>query len=158
MSKRSAREIALQVLFEVDLSGAEPGPALFRALLRNQEAEREAGLAKLGEGDTPFLRRLVDGVSAHRVALDEQIAALAHGWEVPRMPAVDRNLLRMAMFEIEHDGLSPALAINEAVELAKAYSTPDSSRFINGVLAGYLRRRGEQGGAEQAEQGAPDSV
>lgn len=153
MGKRSAREVALQVLFEVDLAGAEVGPALFRAFLRGQEKEVEEGVAgaKLSDVDKASAKRLAEGVVAHRADLDATIAALAKGWEVPRMPGVDRNLMRIAIYEIEHEQVPVGLAINEAVELAKTYSTPDSSRFVNGVLAGYLKRRSADGaGADGA--------
>ena len=86
-------------------------------------------------GPSPFAVELVEGVAAHRDDLDALIAARAQGWSLRRMPIVDRNLLRLAAYELLHrPDVPPAVAIDEAVELAKELSTDDSPRYINGVL------------------------
>ena len=83
---------------------------------------------------------LANGVKEHVRELDGYIAELAHGWPLDRQPAVDRNILRIAVFEIRFvDSVPPVVAVDEAVELAKKYSTAESGKFVNGVLAGYLR-------------------
>ncbi|MHB1842687.1 MAG: transcription antitermination factor NusB, partial [Sulfobacillus sp.] len=79
------------------------------------------------------------GVLGMQAQADQIIGQLAKDWSIERMPPIDRNILRLAIWEMV-SGLSPAVAINEAVELAKAYGAEDSPAFINGVLAGYLRR------------------
>lgn len=82
-----------------------------------------------------FARELVNGVIARQVEIDTRISALARGWSVDRQPAVDRNILRLAAFELLFlPTVPPAATINEAVELAKRYSTAESGRFVNGVL------------------------
>ncbi len=82
-----------------------------------------------------FASELVRGVTEHCDELDELISGHAKDWAIERMPVIDRNLLRMALFEMLHlDDVPAAVAINEAVELAKIYSTEDSSRFVNGLL------------------------
>lgn len=82
-----------------------------------------------------YAREIVDGVEDHRAQIDELIATYAQGWSIGRMPNVDRALLRIACWEILHnDEIPVAVAIDEAIELAKEYSTDDSARFINGVL------------------------
>lgn len=81
----------------------------------------------------------MDGVNANRDVLDDLISGHARDWKLDRMPVVDKNLLRIALFELKHLPDIPApVAINEAVELAKIYSTEDSSRFVNGLLAAVL--------------------
>ncbi|MGD9607594.1 MAG: transcription antitermination factor NusB [Leucobacter sp.] len=82
-----------------------------------------------------YAREIVDGVADHRDEIDELIAGYAQGWTLERMPNVDRALLRLTAWEILHNPEVPtAVAIDEAVELAKEYSTDDSARFVNGVL------------------------
>lgn len=123
-SRREARERALALLYEADVretSGAE--------VLANQPVEVES-----------YAASLVAGVSAERASIDEVLGAHARGWEVERMPVIDRTLLRMATFELRHHADVPTNAIiNEAVELAKQYSTDDSGRFVNGVLSAIAR-------------------
>jgi N utilization substance protein B len=85
-------------------------------------------------------RLLVDGTAAHRDELDAVIAAHAKGWTLARMPAIDLTVLRIAAFELFHRSDVPvAVVLNEAVELAKRFSTDDSGRFVNGVLAAVAR-------------------
>lgn len=129
MSARTkARKRALDMLFQSDVLAvglddvihAEAGRAL-------SEPERLASWV--------YAREIVDGVNDHRDEIDELIASYAQGWTIDRMPNVDRAILRLASWEILHNPDVPAaVAINEAVGLAKEYSTEDSSRFVNGVL------------------------
>ena len=86
-------------------------------------------------GLTARARRLADGAWGHRQELDAEIAAVATGWRVERMPAVDRAVLRLALYELRHTNTPVAVVISEAVELAKIYSTARSGAFVNGVLA-----------------------
>lgn len=115
---------------------------LFQADVRHEqissivasEAQRAAG-----EPDRAaswlYAREIVDGVTDHREEIDELIMSYAQGWTIERMPNVDRALLRVAAWEILfNDEVPAAVAIDQAVELAKDYSTDDSSRFVNGVL------------------------
>ena len=89
----------------------------------------------LGPEATPFTRELVDGVEHERPTLDELIGRYAENWELERMAVVDRNILRQAIFELRWaTGVPPKVAINEALEVAKKFSTQESSRFINGIL------------------------
>ena len=104
------------------------------AVIVASEAKRAAG-----EPDRAaswlYAREIVDGVSDHRDEIDELIVSYAQGWTIDRMPHVDRSLLRIASWEILwNDEVPAAVAIDECVELAKEYSTEDSSRFVNGVL------------------------
>ncbi|MCB1246981.1 MAG: transcription antitermination factor NusB [Acidimicrobiia bacterium] len=88
--------------------------------------------------------RLVDGVREHRVAIDEAIEAVAIDWRIERMPAVDRTVLRIAVYEILFTDTPPAVVINEAVEIAKTYSTERSGPFVNGVLDTVARNRADR--------------
>ncbi|CAG7595289.1 transcription antitermination factor NusB [Leucobacter soli] len=129
MSARTkARKRALDMLFQADVRG-ERLEAIVEA-----EAKRAAG-----EPDRMaswlYAREIVDGVADHRDEIDELIASYAQGWTLDRMPNVDRALLRLSAWEVLHNPEVPtAVAIDEAVELAKEYSTDDSARFVNGVL------------------------
>lgn len=130
MSARTkARKRALDMLFQADVLeisvddvvGSEAGRAA-------NEPDRVASWI--------YAREIVDGVVDHRDEIDELISSYAQGWTIERMPNVDRAILRIASWEILHNPEVPsAVAINEAVVLAKEYSTEDSSRFVNGVLA-----------------------
>lgn len=121
VSRREARKQALDLLYEADLKG-RPLPQVLAA--------------RLAAGDLPeFTLELVRGVHRHRADLDRLIEANSRGWSLERMPIIDRNLLRLGLFELLHSDVPTAVAIDEAVELAKTLSTDDSGRFVNGLLA-----------------------
>ncbi|MEX2618621.1 MAG: transcription antitermination factor NusB [Egibacteraceae bacterium] len=122
-SRHVARKQALDVLYEADLKD-RPLPTVLAEHLRAEEPPADFAVA------------LVRGVHRHGDTIDALITEHAHGWTLSRMPVVDRNLLRIGLYEILHDVDVPtAVAINEAVELAKELSTDDSGRFVNGLLA-----------------------
>lgn len=132
-ARRQARILALQTLFEVD-SAHHP---VERVLAQRLE---EKPLTEEGEA---FLRLLVQGVLDHCRRLDSVIQELATDWPLEQMATVDRNVLRIAVYEILVDRQTPVkVAINEAVELAKMFGSDSSRRFVNGVL-GALVSRGE---------------
>ncbi|ANZ42193.1 transcription antitermination factor NusB [Lentzea guizhouensis] len=123
-ARSKARKRAVDFLYEADLLGTDPVTLL---------AER------VGSPDIPpvndYTVTLVEGVTAHRVRIDDLISEHAEGWTLQRMPAVDRAVLRIGLFELLWAADVPdAVAIDEAVELAKGLSTDDSPRFVNGVL------------------------
>ena len=134
MRKRTqARELALQLLYQVDL--------LKDALKRDEE---DRFLTEYAEGAEvrEYARQLVDGVRAHAAEIDRVIDDVAKNWEIGRMAVIDRNVLRMGIYEILHREDIPAkVAINEAVDLAKKYSTKNSSGFVNGILDKVRERR-----------------
>jgi N utilization substance protein B len=138
VSRRQARELALQVLFHVDIGRAEPETALFEAFARARDGELEN--EPLTERDRAYARELVLGTWEHRDALDQIIAGYARDWKVDRMAGVDRNILRMAIYEIRHrDEVPDSVVAAEAVELAKRYSTDEAAKFINGILGSVIR-------------------
>jgi transcription antitermination protein NusB len=126
-ARRKSRRRALDVLYQADLRRLPPGQVLDEMLARM--GDRVA--AHMG-----YARELVTGVVAQADRIDELIASYAEGWTLDRMPAVDRNLCRIAVYELLYVGdVDDAVAISEAVELANELSTQDSPRFVNGVLA-----------------------
>ena len=99
-------------------------------------------LEELLAGARPFTRELAEAVQAHRPELDEAIARHARGWELERIAPLERNLMRVALYEIEHSEDVPVeVAIDEAVEIAKAYCGADAPGFVNGVLGAVARER-----------------
>ncbi len=125
-SRRRSRIVAFQVLYEADQSGRDP-----RRIL-----DRQIDESRLSTEAAQFARALVEGVEAHREQLDERIAAQAPAFPLSSMAPTDRNVLRLALFEICFDNRPAPLpvVINEAVELAKGYGSESSGRFIHGVL------------------------
>jgi len=134
MSARTkARKRALDILFQADVRGDEP------AAILAAEAKRAASEPSR-EASWLYAREIVDGVIDNREAIDEQITTFAKDWSLARMPAVDRALLRIAVWEVLYnDEVPTAVAIDEAVELAKEFSTDDSGSFVHGVLARVVR-------------------
>lgn len=134
MSARTkARKRALDILFSADLRGDDLAVALA------SEAKRAAS-EPARQASWLYAREIVDGVIDHAEEIDEQIATHSRDWKIDRMPTVDRALLRMATWEILHNDQVPtAVAIDEAVELAKEFSTDDSGAFVHGVLARIAR-------------------
>ena len=126
-ARRKARKRALDVLYEADLRGEDIQGVLASVLGRIEPPP---------PGHLPYAVSLVEGVAAHQERIDELIASYAEGWTLERMPVVDRNLARVAVYELLYvDDIDDAVAISEAVELARQLSTDDSPRFLNGLLA-----------------------
>ncbi|MDP2950258.1 MAG: transcription antitermination factor NusB [Chloroflexota bacterium] len=124
--RRKARIVALKALYESDTTGHEPQGTLSRLL--EEESPAPADVAA-------FARELVAGVLAHRQEIDEVIQQKAPAWPLEQVAVVDRNILRLAIYEILIDNRVPVrAAINEAVELAKAFGGESSAKFVNGVL------------------------
>ncbi|MDD4873811.1 MAG: transcription antitermination factor NusB [Dehalococcoidales bacterium] len=126
-ARRKARSIALQVLYEVDLVGHNIGDVTERSLIFDES---------LSEENNVFVRELVEGVQKNRRQIDEKIKQFAPTWPIAQISVLDRNILRLAIFELLFDNKTPIkVAINEAVELAKSFGSDNSARFINGVLS-----------------------
>jgi N utilization substance protein B len=126
-ARSKARKRALDVLYESELRGLPLGATLAE--------RRRAGDPPLN----PHAVRLVEGVAAHQARIDALLERYSQGWPLDRMPAVDRNVLRIGAFELLWcDDVPAAVAISEAVNLARALSTDDSPAFVNGLLARLL--------------------
>ncbi|NUT35017.1 MAG: transcription antitermination factor NusB [Hamadaea sp.] len=125
-ARRKARKRALDVLYEADLRDRNIAKTLSEYVERMEFPRPE---------HLPYAVTLVEGVSEHLDRIDELIASYAEGWTIDRMPVVDRNLARIAVYELLYvDDVDDPVAITEAVELAKELSTDDSPRFLNGIL------------------------
>jgi len=133
--RRLVRSLALQVLYEVDCVGHRPEAVIARYLEEHQQ---------LSETSIAFLRQLVLGALAYAEQLDELIADKAPEWPVDQLAIVDRNILRLALWEFAVSGETPVkVAINEAVEVAKMYGSDSTPRFVNGVLGSLADHENE---------------
>jgi len=141
--RRQARVLTLQTLYEVDVANHAPGKVLQRHI-------QDGALPGTVEN---FASYLVSGVMANKVQLDELIRHYAPEWPLDQMAAIDRNILRIAIFEFMLDGGTPVkVAINEAVELAKLFGSDSSPRFVNGVLGTLAASRGGSGARRRKNQ------
>lgn len=131
--RRLARQLALQVLYEIDLVGHPIGEAL---------AQRFADTEPLPRVEA-YARRLVIGITRCRDVLDQYIQSHAPEWPLEQVAIIDRNLLRMALYEFTLGKVPVKVAINEAVELAKRYGSDSAPRFVNGVLGALVPRQTE---------------
>ena len=149
--RREARERAIQFLFQCDLNAPDQ---LDEALNQFWDSQRRSALAQASDGKSTwgeqvelpppttdeaalrlFADPLIKGTLEHRAEADAVIVKHAKNWDISRMAAVDRNILRLAIFEMLHrDDIPPVVSINEAVDIAKRFSTDDSGKFVNGIL------------------------
>lgn len=131
-ARTKARKRALDVLFGAEMRGENPAEAL------------DAAIADGDSPNNPYTATLVRGVSDHLAQIDEILTTRAEGWTLDRMPAVDRNVLRLGVYEILWaEDVDDAVAISEALSLVGDLSTDDSPGFVNGVLAAVVRNRPE---------------
>ena len=132
--RRQARQVALQALYEYDTAQHD----VISTVLRHTENRR------LAQSVTDYANELTQGVLAHLAELDTAIADTAHDRPLSQMARIDKNILRLAIYEILYNNAVPAkAAINEAVELAKTFGSDTSSRFVNGVLGAIISRSHE---------------
>jgi N utilization substance protein B len=130
-ARRKARELALQMLFQHDMSGNKPDMIIstFEELQKSKPNTRE------------FATKIFHGTVDNLEKIDEMITAQADNWRLSRMAVVDRNIIRMCVYEFLHENDTPKLVIiDEGIEIAKKYGTQKSSQFINGILDGILKR------------------
>jgi transcription antitermination protein NusB len=126
MKRRKARELALQTLFQMDLSEANASDALKHVL---EEAE---------EKEDSFLESIVTNYVNHKEVIDQKLSSNIESWTIDRLGNVDRNILRIALVELEYlEDVPKSVTINEAIEIAKIYGDDDSSKFINAVLSKF---------------------
>ena len=133
MSRRLARQVAFQTLFQIDLASSDVDTAL----------EQRLADIELDEENREYVERMVRGVIEQQRAIDNQIAAVSKGWHVHRLGFVDRSILRLAIYEIVFvDEVPVRVAVNEAVELAKEFGDEESPKFVNGLLGTVVRDGG----------------
>lgn len=139
MARHHARELALRVLFEHDVAKV-PFPSVLERTLQ--------GVSSV---DGEYARTLVEGTVSHQGEFDQWIEAASRDWRVGRMPPIDRNILRMACYEMAHQANVPlSVVIDEAVELAQDYSTDDAKRFVNGVLGTIAQKVRPEGDRDRS--------
>ena len=136
-SRRKARECALQMLFAADFAEAVPEEVLKTYWV-------ELGDSDVEETAREFATRLAAGTLARLETLDERIRSRAEHWRIPRMAIVDRNILRLAVYEFLYEPTPRTVAINEALEIARRFSTYEATQFINGILDAIKRDLDEQ--------------
>lgn len=134
--RRRARELALQLLYQYELTGASP-----EAMQAGFEEWRNST-----DVVRAFADALLRGTLDRLADIDAELSQQTTHWRLERLAAVDRNILRLAMFELLFEPETPhAVVIDEAIEIAKRYGAKDSGRFVNGVLDGFIKRRAEAG-------------
>src|SRR5436305_5872962 len=148
--RRTAREMAVQMLYQSDLGGS-PLPHIFNTFDLAEYLAREAAAAEKHGDDGKerqrveeafeYAQELVRGTIDNQPRIDDLIRSQADNWRLERMPAVDRNILRLAVYEMLHERETPKLVVlDEAIELAKKFGSEQSGRFVNGRLDGLLKQ------------------
>jgi N utilization substance protein B len=141
-SRRKARSLALQALYEIDLAG-HAGEKVSESVLDG---------AGLSEENEDFVKELVTGVTSNREQLDGYIKRFAPAWPFAQLPVIDRNILRLSIYELLYLKNTPIkVSINEAVELAKSFGSDSSPKFINGVLSSVYSSISQEGDALPGE-------
>ncbi|WP_018703167.1 MULTISPECIES: transcription antitermination factor NusB [Sporomusaceae] len=134
MSRRLARELAMQALYQLDFQTELEPLAALEAAAFELEVTPDA---------VDYAKRLVEGICAHSEQIDQHLSSTSSQWKLERMAAVDRNISRIAVYELlfGEEEMTPGIVINEAVEIAKKYGDKDSARFINGVLGSLAKTK-----------------
>ena len=136
MSRRKSREMALQTLFQLDYNAADKNEALQAVLGEN---------SNLAGNTKEYAEYLVTGTKEHLTEIDAVIMDISNEWKLDRMAGIDRNIARIAIYEMNFgtEELPPNVVINEAIELAKLFGTEESSRFVNGILGALVKKKTE---------------
>lgn len=135
MKRRKARECALQMLFQLDISTEKPSAAMLKRFWSGHELEDDLKV---------FAEEIVKGVYKHREKINRKIRESAKNWSLDRMAAVDRNVIRIAAYEmLFRMDIPTSVAINEAIEIAKRFGTDESGAFVNGILDSMARTAGK---------------
>lgn len=133
--RRKSRELALQFLYGHDLQQQSGQPEEVAAAIERFLACLQESKSKVPEKALPYAKDLIQGICSDLEAIDRSLRSYSHNWRLERMSLIDRNILRIAAYEMRcTEDVPPQVAINEALEIAKNYSTNDSISFINGIL------------------------
>lgn len=153
--RRRAREAALQILYGMEIADSSPDDAIcsyYEGMTGSDEKEA-SGLLLV----RPFTERLVRGVYLHRSEIDQALVAASEHWKLERMSVVDRNILRLALFEMLHcPDVPPKVSINEAIDIGKKFGSEDSGAFINGMLDHILGELKKATASTQVATSSPD--
>jgi len=135
MKRRKAREFALQILFQLDIRKDKPTATILKRFWAEHDVDEEV---------QAFTEEIIKGTYKHLPAINDKIHVCAKNWSIDRMAAVDRNVLRMAVYEILYRiDIPTSVTINEAIEIAKKFGTDDSGSFVNGILDSVARMVGK---------------
>jgi N utilization substance protein B len=146
-TRRRAREIVLQLLYEADINGSRSEVSARKFIVSRLQGRKAL---------TSFAESLLFGTLAHRDEMDSHLSRLAKGWSLSRMAVTDRNVMRMAAYEILHSDTPGRVAVNEAVVLIKRYGDKNSPRFVNGILDRLLKEH--QACSTETNTGQADST
>jgi N utilization substance protein B len=135
MSRRSAREAAMKLLYQYSITGVLSKDVL-------DEAPDVLDTESLNDENMRYIDNVIEGFPEKQEEIDEIISANSHSWKIDRIAKVDLAILRLALFEMIYLGIPNRVTVNEAVELAKKYSADKSYKYINGLLGGYLKSEG----------------
>ena len=142
MRRRKAREIAIQSLYRIEMNAVSAEDAV-HAVMEQMRSESE-NWQEADDRALAFILKLVKGVREHIDRIDDIFSRHLQGWKLDRLSKVDLQVLRLAVFEMYYDNETPPkVAVNEAVDLAKAFGTEDSGKFVNGVLGKVLQQLGK---------------
>ncbi|MFZ2446335.1 MAG: transcription antitermination factor NusB [Syntrophobacteraceae bacterium] len=131
--RRQSREIALQMLYQMEMTGLPPHEVIELYYLLAQDDDDEG--RTVSRSVRPFAEKLITGVHSFREQIDGMIVGASENWRLERMSIIDRNILRIAVFEMLYClEIPPKVSINEAIDLGKTFGSPDSGAFINGIL------------------------
>jgi len=139
MKRRLAREMVISSLYSMEINEVQAYEAL-KSVIEEVMADNEVSEKISDENTNEFARKLLLGVVEHRAAIDDLLKQFLTGWQVDRLSRVDRQILRLACYEMVFaEDAPPKVAVNEAIELAKHFGTDESGKFVNGVLAKLLQ-------------------
>jgi len=140
MRRRLARELALQSLYQIEMNGVAPADAISH-VVEEARTEDEAQLTRERDQiSPPHIIELVEGTLSHKQSIDGLLLDYLKGWQMDRLSRVDREILRLATYEmVFRDDVPPKVVVNEAIEMAKHFGTDDSGKFVNGVLGKMIR-------------------
>jgi N utilization substance protein B len=157
LERRRARHQALHILYQKEITGRPASEILAEGTWDVRPLDVEDCEDSFSIGEPPeFMFSILEGVDAHSADIDATIERLSQHWVLSRMPLVDRNILRIAVYELLYEPEIPSsVTINEAVEMAKVYAGEDSSKFVNGILGKLADETGESGALR--ERDAPDA-
>lgn len=144
MRRRLGRELAVQSLYQIRMNGVDAREAV-RTVIEETEHENEAKLRQDHEEIDPgYVLELVEGTERHLDKIDDCLVGFLTGWRLERLSRVDREILRLAVYEmVFRDDVPPKVVVNEAIEMAKHFGTEESGKFVNGVLGNMLKQLDE---------------
>lgn len=142
MKRRQAREVAVQSLYRVEMNEISIREAIYN-VIEQMDSEREQTGPLPDEDELSFVFELVEGVRKHREPIDVKLTQYLKGWKMDRLSRVDRQILRVAIYEMDYleDQTPPKVIVNEAIELAKSFGVEESGKFVNGVLGKMLQEQ-----------------